>query len=386
MAGEATSPSQESSGPKESRSDDVIIILTVMQALSTIVVAARLLTRLLIQRMRLAADDWIITASWVVLVAYTVDVCTQTKFGLGKHLDDLPPTTNHAASLELFYYGEALYYITVSLTKVSILFLYLRLFPQENYRIFNYIMMAFVIATGFSCTVAGIFQCDPIRKAWLTDLPGKCFNQPSLFIANAGLNIAQDLIIYGLPIPMLWKVQRPLKERIALTGIFVVGGFVCITGMVRLESLKLASISKDPTWDNYGAAIWSSIEANFGVICASLVHFQPLIKRFAPSLLGLSSGGSKGNKMVRLGDEPSGDPNSLKTFGQRQFDKPVGVLTQMELDDMEHSSLPDDRSGGSTSAYATATIGDQQTFQESQEHLQGINATTHIDVSSYARK
>ncbi|KAJ4309662.1 hypothetical protein N0V84_011382 [Fusarium piperis] len=383
MASEAASPGQARSGPKESRSDDVVIILTVMQALSTIVVAARLLTRLLIQHMRLAADDWSIIVSWVLLVAYTVDVCTQTKFGLGKHIGDLPPDTNFAASLELFYYGEALYYITVSLTKVSILFLYLRVFPQQNYRVFNICMMAFVIATGFSCTVAGIFQCNPIRRAWLTSLPGTCFNRVALFIANASLNIAQDLIIYILPIPMLWQVQRPLGQRLALIGIFVVGGFVCVTGMIRLKSLQVASISKDPTWDNYGAAVWSSIEANFGLICASLVHFKPLIKRFAPSLLGLSIRGSKGSKMVRLGDESSENPNSLKTFGQRQFNKPVGVLTQMELEDMEHSSRPNDAFGGSPPGYATASVGNKKPFQESQEHLQGINATTHIDISSY---
>jgi len=159
----------------------------------------------------------------------------------------LPPTTNFSAALELFYYGEATYYITVSLTKMSILFLYLKLIPHRTYRIINWSMMVFVGLTAFTCVVAGIFQCNPIHKAWHPELPGTCFNQVALYLSNAGLNIAQDIIIYFLPAKTLWHLQLPKKQRIALIAIFIVGAFVCITGILRLESLTMASVSKDPT-------------------------------------------------------------------------------------------------------------------------------------------
>ncbi len=160
---------------------------------------------------------------------------------------DLPKETNFAASLELFYFGEATYYITVSLTKISILFLYLKLIPQKSYRIVNWIMMAFVGLTGFTCVLAGIFQCNPIHKAWDTAVDGTCFNQVALYLSNAGLNIFQDLIIYFLPVRRLWQIQLPRKQRIALIIVFVIGAFVCITGILRLQSLTMASVSLDPT-------------------------------------------------------------------------------------------------------------------------------------------
>jgi len=159
----------------------------------------------------------------------------------------LPLTTNFSAALELFYYGEATYYITVSLTKMSILFLYLKLIPHRTYRIINWSMMVFVGLTAFTCVFAGIFQCNPIHKAWHPELPGTCFNQVALYLSNAGLNIAQDIIIYFLPAKTLWHLQLPKKQRIALIAIFIVGAFVCITGILRLESLTMASVSKDPT-------------------------------------------------------------------------------------------------------------------------------------------
>jgi hypothetical protein len=149
---------------------------------------------------------------------------------------------------QLFYYGEALYYITVGLTKVAILFLYLRLAVEKTFRFICWATVAFVMATIVSCVVAGVFQCNPIPFAWDKTIPGgTCFNVTALFYANAGLNILQDVFIYVLPMKMLWEVQIPRKQKIALIIVFVVGGFVCVTGMLRLDSLRTASISQDPT-------------------------------------------------------------------------------------------------------------------------------------------
>jgi len=342
----------------ESRSESLVAIVTCMMCLSTIFLVLRVWTRARVQGIPSAADEWTIVISWLFSIAFTVNVCVQTKYGLGKHVLDLPPTTNFSAALELFYYGEATYYITVSLTKISILFLYLKLIPQRPYRIANWGMMAFVALTAFTCVVAGIFQCSPINKAWRPDLPGTCFNQVALFLSNAGLNILQDIVIYFLPVKTLWQIQLPKKQRIALIAIFVVGAFVCITGILRLESLTMASVSKDPTCksrpssglsslqladfpaagDNYGAAIWSSIESNVGIVCASLAHLKPLIARYAPSLLSIQ-------RNTRLADERSG-PND-KSSGSRSMGRstgtgkraPFGILTEMELEENDQSSM-----------------------------------------------
>lgn len=231
----------------ESRSESLIAIVASMMCLSTAVLLLRVWARARVQGIPSTADEWTILISWLFSIAFTINVCVQTKYGLGKHLLDLPPTTNFSAALELFYYGEATYYITVSLTKMSILFLYLKLIPQRSYRIIIWSMMAFVALTAFTCVIAGIFQCSPIHKAWRPDVPGTCFNQVALYLSNAGLNILQDIIIYILPVKTLWQVQLPKKQRIALIVVFVVGAFVCLTGILRLESLTMASVSKDPT-------------------------------------------------------------------------------------------------------------------------------------------
>jgi hypothetical protein len=44
------------------------------------------------------------------------------------------------------------------------------------------------------------------------------------------------------------------------------------------------SRSKDVTWDNVGAATWSSIELNVGITCACLVTLKPVLGAVFPRL------------------------------------------------------------------------------------------------------
>lgn len=92
-------------------------------------------------------------------------------------------------------------------------------------------MMVIVILTGVTTTIAGLFQCNPIARAWNIDIPGSCFNQPALFFANGALNIGEDLILYVLPTKILWSMNLPLKQRIALVGVFLIGGLTIIAGI-----------------------------------------------------------------------------------------------------------------------------------------------------------
>ena len=109
--------------------------------------------------------------------------------------------------------------------------------------------MALVIVSAFACVLASIFQCNPIHKALdaAGTVPGYCINVNALFFANAGLDIFQDALIYILPMKMLYKLQIPKCQKIALTMVFAVGGSVVITGMIRLNSLKIAQNTPDPS-------------------------------------------------------------------------------------------------------------------------------------------
>ena len=132
-------------------------------------------------------------------------------------------------------------------TKVAILNLYLRIAVQRAFRRLVWACIAVVTATAIASATASIFQCDPIRKAWDINVTGSCIDVNALFFANAGLDIFQDAFIYVLPMRMLYQLQVPKRQKIALMLVFAVGGFVVITGMVRLASLRVAQNTPDPS-------------------------------------------------------------------------------------------------------------------------------------------
>ncbi|KAI1311483.1 hypothetical protein F5Y03DRAFT_308211 [Xylaria venustula] len=381
---------------QESLSEEVIAIATVFQAFSTLALILRLWTRLNIQHIRPGTDDFAIITAWALSVALDTLITLQTKYGLGKHLRDIPPDTDFTTSNILFYAHQPVYYISVSLTKVSIILFYFRLLPQKSYRVFLWFMMVFVILTGASFAIAGIFQCNPIASAWNANIHGTCFNQAALFYANGGFNIAQDSILYVLPTRILWKMNLPLKQRIALIVVFVVGGLTIVAGIiylrtfdtiVRIPSLKEAIMSTDPTWDHVGSSIWSSIECNVGIMCACLVHLKPLLIHVTPNFFG-SSKSSKRGKMVNLSDKQSdkqsddGLHSPLQTFGQRQGNKPVGILTEIDREEI----TPDNSAGLVPSGYMgdtniTVSHGERSVSEEPMITPNAIYATRQYAVS-----
>ena len=65
-------------------------------------------------------------------------------------------------------------------------------------------------------------------------------------IASCTYNLALDLVIYILPMPTLWKVEIPLRQRVVLIGIFAMGGLVVISGIFRIYWVWVVTVK---TWD-----------------------------------------------------------------------------------------------------------------------------------------
>jgi len=62
---------------------------------------------------------------------------------------------------------EILFVVTTSLTKLSILAFYLRVFSSfKTFKILTWIGIVYTFAFAFSCVMAAIFQCTPVEAFW----------------------------------------------------------------------------------------------------------------------------------------------------------------------------------------------------------------------------
>lgn len=120
-----------------------------------------------------------------------------------------------------------LYGATLGFIKTSVLSLYLRLIPSRGFRQLALVMLVILIAQALANIFTCIFECRPISYAWNQVVPGshgKCIHINEFYLANAALNILTDFMTYTLPMPMLWKLQLPKRQKIGLITILGLGG------------------------------------------------------------------------------------------------------------------------------------------------------------------
>jgi hypothetical protein len=123
--------------------------------------------------------------------------------------------------------------------------------------------------------------------------------------ATSSVNIALDVWILVLPITTLLKVQRPKREKLALVAIFSLGAFSCIASIVRLHSIRIYTESSDPFYDSVPINLWSMVEINMGILCASI-----------PALKALFSKTQRGRTQNGTYQYHSRDRSVMKGYGQ----------------------------------------------------------------------
>lgn len=140
------------------------------------------------------------------------------------------PRTSAEQSLKLSWISELFFTWSLSLTKLSLCFFYLRLLRNSNtanYRRLVYFCIAVVAIWALGFTAAIIFQCHPIRAAWIINYPGeRCLHVQAGVIAHATLDISTDITIYILPIPKALSLQLRRRQMHMLVGMFAVGGML----------------------------------------------------------------------------------------------------------------------------------------------------------------
>lgn len=107
---------------------------------------------------------------------------------------------------------------------------------------------------------------------------GTCLNITALLISTAVLNIFTDIGILILPMPIVWRLQIQRSQKFAVSGVFLLGGFVCVASIVRAFYLAEV-VGLDPLWTNLNGGIWSVIEAGVGIVAACLPTMGAILRK-----------------------------------------------------------------------------------------------------------
>ncbi|KAJ1323097.1 alpha-methylacyl-CoA racemase [Microdochium nivale] len=193
----------------------------------------------------------------------------------------------------------------MTLLKLSILFFFLRIFPDRNFRRVVWVTVALVCAYGVAFVVTAAFQCWPFSYNWTQwndrGGGGKCIDYAALAWANAAASIVLDLWILYLPFSQILALKLHWKKKLGIAAMFTVGTFVTVISVIRLASLIEFRSSENVTRDYTGITTWSTVELGTGVLCACMPTMRLIFVRIWPNVFGSTISNSSGKQYNNYG-------------------------------------------------------------------------------------
>jgi hypothetical protein len=131
---------------------------------------------------------------------------------------------------------EELYIVSTVTTKISILLFHRRLAAgtvTDRYIRCIYAAIAFVAVYFIFFFINILNICKPFDSFWLQADYGwlfsdnrpefKCNKESVALIVSGIISAIQDFIAFGMPIVLLWRLQMPKRQKLALAIVFAVG-------------------------------------------------------------------------------------------------------------------------------------------------------------------
>lgn len=106
---------------------------------------------------------------------------------------------------------------------MTFLLQYYRVLAVQRMRMVYIAAIVIVGAWGLSQVLIGILMCRPIQGFWDPSVEASCIpNQPQFYINAAG-NIATDVAVFLLPMPVIKHLNLPKTQKLLLVGVFSLG-------------------------------------------------------------------------------------------------------------------------------------------------------------------
>ena len=116
-----------------------------------------------------------------------------------------------------------LYRTALVAVKICFLLHYLRIFPLGIVRKFCFVLLALIAAWGLLQLLLFIFQCRPVSGFWDKTGDPVCLPLAPQWYIHAAGNIATDIAIIALPLPVLNTLHLPFYEKLLVLGVFSLG-------------------------------------------------------------------------------------------------------------------------------------------------------------------
>ncbi|APA12130.1 hypothetical protein sscle_09g069000 [Sclerotinia sclerotiorum 1980 UF-70] len=266
---------------------------SVFLVLCIISVSLRVLTRYL-QKARLGIDDWLtIPALLMVIGCSLVLIIGVDKKVLAyptpapKDLQD--PDDEHSVNFTTVEKLEWAFFLmqimSMGFTKLSFIFFFRRIFVTSRRSLFSMVSACVLILVVLWCLAFFLWfllSCgNKFATRWTTinTLHHNCPSDIKSDLALAISDFLTDVMILGLPIPMVLRLQMSTSRKFAVLAVFGLGAVALVASIIRLALfVNITGIAsgkiKDPNADNdlltTRSLFWSMLESGLALIACCL--------------------------------------------------------------------------------------------------------------------
>ncbi|KAI9148014.1 hypothetical protein HJFPF1_11835 [Paramyrothecium foliicola] len=207
--------------------------------------------------------------------------------------------------------GWTSYSVLLWLLKASLCTFYFRLTKDlDGYRLRIYFGFAFIAISWLVVMLNLLLSCQPFHHMWKISPDPGIYCQPAISPAliwtYLSFNVATDVYLIAIPIPMLFKAAMPLWKRMWLIALFSCGLFVTMAAILRVVLLV-----SDPVNGAQLAGSWAVRETFVAVVTTNLPVLFPHLKTWVSPVISII--GSRISTAGRSGGESTA-PTSLDTW------------------------------------------------------------------------
>ncbi|KAF5660679.1 integral membrane protein [Fusarium heterosporum] len=205
----------------------------IMATLASIFFACRMVAKVVLS-LPWGVDDSLTVLSMAFMMTFFVILQILITVALGGemwYLSDYQVTTGLQASNDshvLFFFLEIFYIVTLAIIKSAILCFFLRIFPDDKFRVMAKCTLVFNALIGIIFFILTFFQTHPLTLFW-EGWQKKAARRhivdgtTRLTIPHGGLNLLLDIWMIVLPLTQLWEVGLKLKKKLGVIAMFSVG-------------------------------------------------------------------------------------------------------------------------------------------------------------------
>jgi hypothetical protein len=227
----------------------------------------------------LALVGYFLTIAWGATAVHQDIATTDYQAIYDRSWDSINDTSTTYLTLQMFYPW------VIMTIKLSLLLFYYRMTNWNYIRWSVWITTAVVTLNTLAAFILWLVQCPHLRM-WAYPFGGTCrIDTKAHQLAIAGIYIATDVIIWILPMPLVFQLKLYPRERILAIITFSLGAIACIASCFRLEALTKYTDYNTQSSTTLIIEAWTIVELNLALICSSAPAVRALAIHYAPKIL-----------------------------------------------------------------------------------------------------